>query len=40
VVGAAISWLTIGTKAPARQVQPADLFMPCYDPCTSESSAA
>jgi EmrB/QacA subfamily drug resistance transporter len=39
VVGAAISWLTIGTAAPTRAVQPADLLLPCYDPCT-ESSAA
>jgi EmrB/QacA subfamily drug resistance transporter len=34
VVGAAISWLTIGREAPARSVHPADLLMPCYDPCT------
>jgi EmrB/QacA subfamily drug resistance transporter len=39
VVGAAISWLTIGDVRPSRQVQPADLLLPCYDPCT-ESSAA
>jgi hypothetical protein len=39
VAGAAISWLTIGRQALTRRVQPADLLIPCYDPCT-ESSAA
>ena len=39
VVGAAISWLTISHEALTRRVQPADLLLPCYDPCT-ESSAA
>ncbi len=39
VVGAAISWLTIEAKSPRRTVQPADLLLPCYDPCI-ESSAA
>ena len=37
--GAAISLLTIGGEAATRRVQPADLLLPCYDPCT-ESSAA
>jgi len=39
VVGAAISWLTIGSAAPSRQVHPADLLLPCYDPCTEQSAA-
>jgi EmrB/QacA subfamily drug resistance transporter len=38
-VGAAISWLTIEAKAPSRTVQPADLLLPCYDPCTEASAA-
>ena len=33
-VGAAVSWLTIGREAPTRSVHPADLLLPCYDPCT------
>jgi EmrB/QacA subfamily drug resistance transporter len=39
VVGAAISWLTIRREPLTRRVQPADLLLPCYDPCTEASAA-
>jgi hypothetical protein len=43
--GAAIAWLTVGSRTVVKPARPADLLLPCYDPCydpgeTDEASAA
>ncbi|MGO9872299.1 MAG: MFS transporter [Acidimicrobiia bacterium] len=39
-VGGVISWLTVGSHPVATAARPADLLIPCYDPCTTSDPAA
>jgi hypothetical protein len=40
VVGGAIAWLTVSAKPAATPVRPADLLLPCYDPCVGDEASA
>jgi len=37
-VGGVISWLTVSSRRGVRAAQPADLLIPCYDPCREETA--
>jgi len=39
-IGGVISWLTVNSKPVAAATRPADLLMPCYDPCTTGDASA
>jgi len=39
-VGGVISWLTVGSRPVGTAARPADLLIPCYDPCTTGDPAA
>ena len=40
VLGGGIAWLTVGEKEAATPVRPADLMLPCYDPCVANEASA
>jgi EmrB/QacA subfamily drug resistance transporter len=40
VLGGVIAWLTVGEKRDATAVRPADLMLPCYDPCIADDASA
>jgi EmrB/QacA subfamily drug resistance transporter len=40
VIGSAISWLTVGARPVTRPARPADLLIPCYDPCVADDASA
>ena len=40
VLGGVIAWLTVGDKPAATAVRPADLMLPCYDPCVADEASA
>jgi hypothetical protein len=39
VLGGVIAWLTVGEER-AVPVRPADLMLPCYDPCAAQEASA
>ena len=39
VVGGAISWFTVAPRQRIAAVRPADLLLPCHDPCRSDGEA-
>ena len=40
VLGGVIAWLTVGEKPAETQARPADLMLPCYDPCIDDEASA
>jgi EmrB/QacA subfamily drug resistance transporter len=40
VAGGVIAWLTVSSKQVAAPVRPADLMLPCYDPCVDDAASA
>jgi len=40
VVGGVIAWLTVEAKKQIVAVRPADVMLPCYDPCTADEPTA
>ena len=38
-LGGVIAWLTVGERK-VEPVRPADLMLPCYDPCTAHEASA
>ena len=39
-LGGGIAWFTVGGEQKVEPVRPADLLIPCYDPCTTEAESA
>jgi EmrB/QacA subfamily drug resistance transporter len=39
-LGGVIAWLTVGGDRKLEPARPADLLIPCYDPCTTEAESA
>ena len=40
VLGGVIAWFTVGEKPVEIQARPADLMLPCYDPCVADEPSA
>jgi hypothetical protein len=40
VIGSAISWFTVGPGSITTSGRPADLLIPCYDPCVTDDASA
>ena len=39
-LGGVISWLTVGSRPVTGAARPADLLIPCYDPCATDDASA
>ena len=40
VLGAVISWFTVGSRPVPSAARPPDLLIPCYDPCVADEPSA